>query len=134
MRLSRDTETALGVVITTVVAFVAVAPCPLARVPMLIVLACVCSLAGAFVLRSVPLAIGVALAYVAFAMQTRMCKRERFSVNAVDDTVPQEAASPCPFTLLEPDIAKVSETMTREKLQALITPEHLEAAQSNLVG
>lgn len=139
MRLTQDIESALGVAVTAVTAFVAVAPCPLANVPMVVIAVCMLSLATAFLLRSVPLAIAVSLAYVAFTMQTRLCKTglpERFTVDVVDDRVStpdRKASVPASYTPLEPGVAKVTDTMTREKLEALISPEHLEAAQSNLV-
>lgn len=136
MMLTRSSESALGVVITAVAAFVAVAPCPLAKIPTAVIAACFLALISALVVRSAPLAVGVTLAYVSFALQTKLCKRqETFTVHVPDEEQGERDTRPEPasYTPLEPAVAKVTNTMTRERLQALIRPEHLEAAQSNAV-
>jgi hypothetical protein len=102
----------------------------------MVTIVCILALVGACAMRSIPLVIGVCLAYVAFTLQVASrgptCP-EMFSVKAVDNPYERPATAPSAYTPLEPGVAKVAKTMTKEQLQAMISPEHLESAQSNRV-
>jgi hypothetical protein len=87
MRLSRDAESATGVALTAITAFVAVAPCPTRDVPIAVVVLSALALIGACLLRSVPLAVGVCLAFIAYTLEARskyQRRPESFTIEADD--------------------------------------------------
>jgi hypothetical protein len=83
------------------------------------------------------LAISVSLAFVALSLRIKSCTmaREPFTKHAVERRVTDDPTTfPESHNVGEPSaFDKVNDIMTEEKLQAFITPAHLEAAQSNLV-
>jgi hypothetical protein len=81
MKLSKDAQAVGGVVLTAVTAFVAVAPCPMIRVPKAVTSLCVFALLCACLLRSIPLVIGVC--HFAHITCTLCDAPEQFSV-AID--------------------------------------------------
>jgi hypothetical protein len=139
-----STESSILCVTAAITAFIAVSPCPVTgmAVQALCVSATVAIVACA--LGAYTLAISVGLAYVAFSLRSRVCAREASSLpeaftRGAPETASRQADAAAdasgedavPYALYARD--RVAETMTREMLRDLITPELLAAAQSNEV-
>jgi len=133
-----STEISLSTVVVALTAFVAVSPCPLKAMHSGIVCIFVSSIFGCWYFDMMGLAISISLAFVALSLRIRSCRittHEPFTKHAVERQVTDDPDTfPESHNVGEPSaFEKVNDIMTEEKLQAFITPAHLEAAQSNLV-
>jgi hypothetical protein len=131
------TEISLSTVVVALTAFVAVSP--IATMHNGIVCAFVASIFGCWYFDMMALAISISLAFVALALRIKSCRStisEPFARQAVDRVVTDDQDTyPESYNVGEPNaFEKVQDIMTKEDLQAFITPAHLEAAQSNLIA